>query len=80
MEGDLDRRRVQPRALEPRHRPLGELLLGWVLREHHDTRPELQPRCLSRRERPGTGNRHQSEDRTPEPTDRAHGRTVEPGA
>jgi len=80
VEVDLDRGRVQLGTFEPRHRPLGESPLGWILREHHDTRPELQSRYLLCRERPCTENRHQSEDGTPESTDRAHGRTVEPGA
>lgn len=80
VEVDLDPGRVQPGTFEPRRRPLGESPLGWILREHHDTRPELQSRYLSRCERPGTDHRHQSEDGTPESTDRAHGRTVEPSA
>src|SRR4030095_10807325 len=80
MEVDLDPRGVQPRALEPRHGPDGKLLLDRVLREDRHPWPELHPRCVSCREGPAPGKCRQSEDRGSEPTDRAHGRTVEPGA
>jgi hypothetical protein len=78
VESDLDGRSIQPRTLETRHRPPGEFLLGRVVRDHHNAGPDLHSGG-SYSEGPSPRERQQSEDRHSETTDRAHGRTVEPG-
>lgn len=80
VESDLDQRGIEARAIEPRHRPAGELSLSRVLRDHDDPGPELQTRRLSHVDGPASRKRRQREDRSSEPADGAHGRTVEPGA
>ena len=80
MEVDRDRGGLDTRTFEPRHGPPREVLVGRILCENHDPRPDFQPGLASPGHGPSPAERRQGEDRGSEPTDRAHRRTLEPGS